>query len=239
MDFLWETIISFKPIIYLTAKKYYILEDMMDDIMQEAMLFLYFEIPKYDESKGLNFKSFIIQRLNYLFYKIIRENSYSCYVSKDAAYLGYKIHYIKDDYFNKTGKEITDIEIAEIMNVSVDKIRQMEMVNELFYKDNMLSLEECLECSNSSDFCVGYDVSSEIMEDEIIDKVFLDEVFSYIDNSFKDKESGTIYKLNGFETGEALTLEKVANCYNETFQSTHKRYKKLIKNIRNRFDINV
>jgi len=228
----WEQVLSFKSIIYLTAKNYCMYGIDLEELVNEAYLYLYFELLKFDPSRGLKISNFVIQRLRYFFLELINVNNYIVSMPKERRYQCFKIEQLNMRNFMILHRYLTNEELSLLLDLSLEKVELLNKTYCSFRREFVLSLEELVELSEYdeeyfykdmrpyfSGFTSDYDLlESYCMKEEV------ESILNY--KGLSDKERETLLYRLGFHTGCEETFESVSQHFDETLANTHKRYKK-------------
>lgn len=116
----------------------------IDDIVNEGVIVLMSSIDKFDIDKNIKFESFVSKRIRGLVIDIARKNDW---VPRSVRRMSKEIDRASDELFIKLGRMPTDEEMAEHLNVSVDKYNDCLGDTNLM---NVLSFEMLLEETSGS-----------------------------------------------------------------------------------------
>ncbi len=111
----------------------------IDDIVNEGVIILMGSIDKYDIDKNIKFESFVSKRIRGLVIDIARKNDW---VPRSVRKMSKDIDRATDELFIKLGRMPTDEEMAEHLNISVEKYNGSLGDTNLM---NVLSFEMLLE----------------------------------------------------------------------------------------------
>lgn len=111
----------------------------IDDIVNEGVIVLMSSIDKFDIDKNIKFESFISKRMRGLVIDIARKNDW---VPRSVRKMSKDIDEATNNLFVKLGRIPTDEEIAEYLNVSVEKYNDCLGDTNLM---NVLSFEMLLD----------------------------------------------------------------------------------------------
>lgn len=134
-------------------KKYQNRTDNMDDLFQIGCIGLIKAIDNFDLSHNVRFSTYAVPLILGEIRRYIRDNN-NVRISRSIKDLGYKIIKYKEEYFKNKGKEITNIELAKILEVeeidiiiALEALREPMSLQEAIYNDggDTIYLEDQIE----------------------------------------------------------------------------------------------
>ena len=237
----WEQVLSFKSMIYITAKNYCMYGIDLEELIQEAFLYLYLELPKFDPNRGMKISSFVIQRLRYFYWQLINENNYMVHMPREQRYQCFKIEQLNMRNFMFYHRNLTSEELAVLLELPLDKIELLSKTYHSFRREAVLSLEELVNLSEYDEdsfykdlypYFSGFTSDEDLLE-SYCEKEKVETILNH--ESLSDKERETLLYRFGFYTGCEETFETISNHFDETLANSHKRYKKTIKKLQENF----
>lgn len=137
-----ELTLRYVPIVKRVAiqmRDVYVSFAQIDDIINEGVLAIMSAIDKYDPDKNVKFESFIAKRIRGLVIDIARKNDW---VPRGARKNARNIDNIVNSLYNELGREPTDQEVAETMNISKEQYYDELKKSNLYH---VLSLDMVLD----------------------------------------------------------------------------------------------
>ena len=102
-------------------KKYVSKTDNLDDLFQIGCIGLLKAIDNFDLSHEVKFSTYAVPMILGEIRRYIRDNN-SIRISRSLKDIAYKTLKVKEEVFNKTGKEPTNEEVAEILNTDLYEV---------------------------------------------------------------------------------------------------------------------
>lgn len=135
----------------------YVSFTQINDIINEGVLAIMGAIEKYDPDKNVKFESFISKRIRGLVIDIARKNDW---VPRGTRKNARNIDNITNSLYNKFGREPTDQEIAENLNMTMEQYYEEQRKSNLFH---VLSLDMLLDESMEKGWLSGVPAGDESM----------------------------------------------------------------------------
>ncbi len=143
---------NFKLVLSI-LKKYQNRTDNMDDLFQIGCIGLIKAIDNFDLSHNVRFSTYAVPLILGEVRRYIRDNN-NIRIARSIKDLGYKILKYKEEYFKNKGKEITNEELAKILEVeeidliiAQEALREPMSLQEAIYNDggDTIYLEDQIE----------------------------------------------------------------------------------------------
>lgn len=184
-----------------------------DDLYQSGCMGLVKAFDAFDDERGVQFSTYAVPVIMGEVRRLFRDGG-SVKISRSLKELGFKINKQKNIYEQEKGREPTVSELAEILNVSSEEIIEAVCANRETVS---------LTCDGESGVSET-DLPTVSTEDEISDRLILNEAFEKLD----DMERKIIsHRYFGF-----LTQSKTADALNMTQVQVSRAEKKILLKLR-------
>ena len=159
-------------------KKYQSRVENLDDLFQIGCVGLIKAIDNFDINLGVKFSTYAVPLILGEIRRYLRDNS-NLRISRSIKDLAYKIIKLKDEYFINNGKEITNKQLAEILNVdeldiatSIDAMKEPVSIFEPIYNNggDTIYLEDQIESKKEKSSNWDYMISLRNAINELKDK---------------------------------------------------------------------
>ncbi len=196
------------------AKRYSRINDNIGDLVQDGNIGLLRAIEKFDYTKGYKFSTYATWWIRQSITRAIADNSRVIRIPVHMVEIINKVNKtIKEYEMMHSGKTPSNYEIADILNISVEKVEFCLSIEEVVSLNQTLHKDDGREESELGDFLEDIDESNGIFEDRTIRKEFNEAVFNSI---LTDREKEVIKYRYGFVDGQIYTLEEVGKMYGIT-----------------------
>ena len=216
------------------AKKYYGCGLPLLDLIQEGNLGLIKAAEKYDGSKGFRFSTYATYWIRQAISRALGDQSRTIRIPANIVELLGKIKKVSAERLMATGKNPTPDEIAEILNVDVDKVEIA-----LDMSQAVSSLDAPVD--DDGETCVSDLVVDDTAENPLANliteanKNIIDSVLS----SLPAKEANVLRMRFGITTPKPMTLEEVGQYYGVTRERIRQLENKAIRKLRNPIRANI
>lgn len=202
------------------AKRYTTEKAELDDLIQEGYFGLEKALEKFDLNKGVRFSTYAIIYIKKEMQKAasVMNRDLQIGISREENIV--KLNKAKESLQNKLARKPTTEEVAQKMNVTPARVKQIEEFNEISYS---LKMEQTIP--NNEGFLGEFIADSkECVEDKIMKKEMLQEVYNLIDKGlipeilvlrysmgYKPREIADMYGITpaAVRYREKRTLERV------------------------------
>ena len=209
------------------AKRYVGRGMLFLDLIQEGNIGLMKAVDKYDPSKGFKFSTYAIWWINQAIARAITDKAKTIRISNNMSLMINKLARVRRQLTQRLNREPTDEEIANELEISVDKVHEIYNFNR-----EIVSLETPIGDEEKS--FLGDLIEDERAispEDYAISQVIkqeLDGVLSHL----TDKQTKVIKLRFGFDDGVYRTLEEVGQILDVTRENVRQIEAKALSKIR-------
>lgn len=182
----------------------------VQDLYQIGCIGFIKSIKRFDLNFDYKLSTFAVPYIMGEIKKFLRDDG-MINVSRSVKSLGLKIKEIENEYFNKTGEQLTVKKMSEILNVSEENIyiaidagRQIESINEEAYENN--ESQKINYISNKVD-----------EQSKIVDKIVINDMVNKLNvrdkkiiklRFFKEKTQSQVAKILGISQVQVSRIEK-------------------------------
>ena len=210
------------------AKKYVNKGMQFLDLIQEGNLGLIKAVGKFDHTKGFKFSTYATWWIKQSITRAIADQARTIRIPVHMVETINKAGRISRQLLQELGREPTPEEIAERMNVAVEKINEIQRISQ-----DPVSLEKPIgeeEDSKMIDFIEDNDTPSPVaMSERQMRKKKIDEVLS----TLTPRENEVIRRRYGLDDGKPKTLEEVGKEFNVTRERIRQIEAKALRKLRN------
>ena len=175
-----------------------------DDLFQLGCIGLLKAINKFNPNLGFIFSSYAVPMIEGEIKRFLRDDGI-IKVSRDLKYINWKVKKYKDQYFKKTGKELSLDELSLILEIDKEKIKSSILATSPIEYFDIYS-------STDGELC-SLDLANNVVKDDEIPYTILIELKEIINNL--PKLEASVIKLRYFndftqgKTGKILGLSQV------------------------------
>ena len=210
------------------AKKYIGCGMPFADLIQEGNLGLMKAARKYDGTKGFRFSTYATFWIKQSISRSLEENSRTIRLPGNTIELLRKVKKASNELSQELGREPSNAEIAERIDVEIEKIQvALEMSQSVSSLDNPVddSGETCV-CDLIADTRVENPLNNIIKEDN-------NSIVETILNTLGKKEADIIKKRFGIGYVKPMTLEEIGNEYGVSKERIRQIQDKAMRKLRN------
>ena len=200
MDNRAEFIQNNMGLVHICAKRFKDKGIDYEDILQAGNLGLIKAVDNFDSTRKIKFSTYAIPCILGEIKQLFRANG-SVKIGRNLKELSLKAKRVYSDYFSKHGKNLTVSKLAEILEISPEKVALAL---------NAGSLPVSLTTFDSNDEENQKDIPSEIFDDKISDKIALNQIVNSLEK--KDKAIITLRFFKNqtqTKTAEILGMSQV------------------------------
>lgn len=203
------------------AKRYTTEKVELDDLIQEGYFGLEKALEKFDLNKGVRFSTYAIIYIKKEMQKAASAMNRDLQIGISREENIVKLNKAKESLQNKLARKPTTEEVAQKMNVTPARVKQIEGSNEISYS---LKMEQTLP--NNEGFLGEFIADSkECVEDKIMKKEMLQEVYNLIDK-------GLIPEILVLRYGMGYKQTEIADIYGITPQAVRCREKRTLERVK-------
>lgn len=201
----------------------------VDDLMQEGMFGLMDAIDKFDPERGIKFRTYCGTRIRGAMLDGLRSQDWASRLTRQRSNHAERV---RQDFLSRLGRQPTDEELAEELNLEVDMLKKANARSMLTISDRRA---ESGEQRNAS-----IDTLSQSNHGDPLDQVNRKDMMEVLTRSLSDKERRILYmyyidNLNLREIGEQLSLTESRVC--QIHGNVIKRLRDRLADDRDQFDI--
>ena len=213
------------------AKRYTKPGVSLNDLVQEGNIGLMIAASKFNGDLDYKFSTYAVWWIKQRMTRYIADNSRTVRIPVYMHDIIYKMNRTKKVLESQLNREVTKEELAEALNVSLEKLYQIEK-----YGADAVSLETKVNREDGTDSSeLGHFVEDENaqFEGKIIKDLYLNELSNTIFNGevLNDREKLVLQYRYGFIDGEPRTLEECGKIFNLTRERVRQIEKNALKKL--------
>ncbi len=213
------------------AKRYTKPGVSLNDLVQEGNIGLMIAASKFNGDLDYKFSTYAVWWIKQRMTRYIADNSRTVRIPVYMHDIIYKMNRTKKVLESQLNREVTKEELAEALNVSLEKLYQIEK-----YGADAVSLETKVNREDGTDSSeLGHFVEDENaqFEGKIIKDLYLNELSNTIFNGevLNDREKLVLQYRYGFIDGEPKTLEECGKIFNLTRERVRQIEKNALKKL--------
>ena len=179
----------------------------LDDLIQEGMQGLWKAIEKYDYTLGYKFSTYAVNWIRQAVTRAIADQGRTIRIPVHMVEQINKFTRIRNSIEQEQGREATNEEIAEAMNISVDKVVEIKKVIDL----EPVSIDKPVGEDDDS-FLVDFVPTTEYGPDDLVERnIQREEILKLIDTICTEREAYVLKYRYGLIDGKEHTLEDTAS----------------------------
>lgn len=216
------------------AKKYVMPNVMLSDLIQEANIGLMKAVSRFDISKGFRFSTYAYIWIVQAIQKYTKSIRFSLKFSNSMNEQIYRYNKEYNNFCNTYYREPTLEEMASILNVSIEKIKEIKKA--IFFSTS-ISLNERVSGDDNSDSCD--EIEMFLKDDSIkIEELSCEHdkkraVVTLLNNSgLTEQEKKIIIKRYGLDGSEPATLAEIASIFGCSRERIRQKESKALQKLR-------
>lgn len=184
--------------------------DPIEDLIQVGSVGLLKAIDQFDPNAGANFKTYATYLITGEIRHYLRDKATVIKAPRELQELSFRINIIIQNLTNKLGRPPTDLEIAESLDVTIERVQEASDVNK---RKQLISLDQMITSNNDGeqflvDKLVDHKYQDYLLAQE--DRIMLNEAIERLPEKLKDVIKYTYYNdLSQSEIAEMLGVSQM------------------------------
>ena len=216
------------------AKRYYGCGLPLLDLIQEGNMGLMRAAEKYDGEKGFRFSTYATYWIRQSISRALAEQSRTIRIPTNMVELLTKIKRFTNESILANGKEPSDQEIADALNVSIEKIQTLNDISQ-----SIMSLDTPVD--DDGETSVGDLIEDMSLDDPMknLIKESNKKIVEEILDTLSERESSILKMRFGINISKPMTLEEIGEHYKLTKERIRQLESKALKKLRNPLRANL
>ncbi len=190
-------------LVYKIANSYRNYGIDLEDLIEEGKIGLIKAVDLFDYQRDTAFSTYAFFWIKQFIHSFVERQSKSVHIPIDIYRLNRKINYLRSKMTNNLNHSVEDSEIANILGISVEKLKEIEMYNNIPISLNTMVFDDSIELGDLIE-----DKNVDIFE-EVFKKMKKGEVLKILKNYLNNREFEIIYLRYGFG-GKPKSFEEVS-----------------------------
>ena len=208
------------------AKKYQNRGLSLLDLIQHGNEGLIKAVNKFDVHRGFKFSTYGTWWIRQSITRAIADEGRTIRIPVHAHDTLQKIHKVRNEYLTKFGIYPKDEEIAELLEISVEKVVELQKAGV-----REISLNSPINADGEELHILLEDKSTQPVDEVGIQSSYFDELYNILD-SLPEREREVIEMRYGLKTGKQMTLEEVGREFGVTRERIRQIEKKALERLR-------
>lgn len=197
------------------------------DLIQEGNLGLMHAVDMFDYKRGIKFSTYATIWIKQTLHRSIADRGRVIRISIGTQNKIYEIQKKYQDMLLEHGREPTDQEVADDLNISLTKLRQYTA-----YVDQLQSLNMPIGEDKSAEYGDLIVDETDVSPEYIADTLGFNQRMQSLLNKLEEREAFVIRGRFGLETGQAITLREIGEQLGISLELVRRIEKKALDTLR-------